>query len=215
MSTVHNFATSLRRSETQVDAAWWEAVYRKAFPTMAAMVSIRQDGWAQRGGIDRIIILASGKEIKIDEKIRQRDFNDVLLEYWSNTERRIPGWIAKDLACDFVAYTYLETQRCFLLPFLLLRRAWKQHGQDWIARAERQEEGFQKVVARNKAFVGNGLKSSAEARKNQGYTTTSVAISWNVLSEALTDAMVICFSPETLVIPHGEEPTTETTYVKQ
>ena len=198
MSTVHNFATSLRRSEVQVDATWWEAVYRKAFPTMAAMVPVRQDGWAQRGGIDRIIILASGKEIKIDEKVRDRDFNDVLLEYWSNTERRIPGWIAKDLACDFVAYAYLETQRCFLLPFPLLRRAWKQHGREWVEKAESQEEEFRKVVARN-----------------QGYITTSVAVSWNVLSEALTDSMVICFSPETLVVPHREETTREATRLRQ
>ena len=198
MSTVHSFATSLRRSETQVDAAWWEAVYRKAFPTMAAMVPIRQDGWAQRGGIDRIIVLASGKEIKIDEKVRQRDFNDVLLEYWSNTERRIPGWVAKDLACDFVAYAYLETQRCFLLPFLLLRRAWKQHGREWVSRAEKEEEGYKKVVA-----------------QNQGYTTTSVAVSWDILYQAISDAMVIYFSPETLTVPHREEPTTEATCPRQ
>ncbi len=53
MSTVHSFQDSLRRSEAQVDAEWWEAVYRKAFPTMKAMVSISEDGWAQRGGVDR------------------------------------------------------------------------------------------------------------------------------------------------------------------
>ena len=198
MSTVHNFATSLRRSETQIDAAWWEAVYRKAFPTMAAMVPIRQDGWAQRGGIDRIIILASGKEIKIDEKVRDRDFNDVLLEYWSNAERRIPGWVAKDLACDFVAYAYLETQRCFLLPFHLLRRAWKHHGREWVSRAEKKEEGYKKVVA-----------------QNRGYTTTSVAVSWDILYEAICDAMVVCFSPETLVTLHQEETTTEAACVSQ
>ena len=151
MSTVHNFATSLRRSETQIDAAWWEAVYRKAFPTMAAMVPIRQDGWAQRGGIDRIIILASGKEIKIDEKVRDRDFNDVLLEYWSNAERRIPGWVAKDLACDFVAYAYLETQRCFLLPFHLLRRAWKHHGREWVSRAEKKRKATRRWLPKTEA----------------------------------------------------------------
>ena len=198
MSTVHNFATSLRRSETQIDAAWWEAVYRKAFPTMAAMVPIRQDGWAQRRGIDRIIILASGKEIKIDEKVRDRDFNDVLLEYWSNAERRIPGWVAKDLACDFVAYAYLETQRCFLLPLHLLRRAWKHHGREWVSRAEKKEEGYKKVVA-----------------QNRGYTTTSVAVSWDILYEAICDAMVVCFSPETLVTLHQEETTTEAACVSQ
>ena len=198
MSTVHNFATSLRCSETQVNAAFWEAVYRKAFPTMAAMVPIRQDGWAQRGGIDRIIVLASGKEIKIDEKVRQRDFNDVLLEYWSNTERRIPGWIAKDLACDFVAYAYLETQRCFFLPFPLLRRTWKQHGREWVSRAEKEEEGYKKVVA-----------------QNRGYTTTSVAVSWDILYQAICDAMVVCFSPETLVVPHREELTMEVACASQ
>ena len=188
MSTqVHDFATSLRRSEAQVDAGWWEVVYRKAFPTMKEMVSISEDGWAQRGGIDRLIVLTSGKVITVDEKVRLKDFNDVLLEYWSDTERRTPGWIAKDLACDFIAYAYLETQRCFLLPFHLLRRAWKQNGREWVSRAERKEEGFKKVVA-----------------QNRGYTTTSVAISWNVLSEALIDSAVIYFSPETIGFPEAE-----------
>jgi hypothetical protein len=31
----------------------------------------------------------------------QRD--DILLEYYSNYERRTLGWIAKDLACDLIA----------------------------------------------------------------------------------------------------------------
>ena len=198
MPVVHAFRDSLRRSETQVDAAWWEAVYRKAFPTMTAAVPIRQDGWAQRGGIDRVIVLASGKTLTVDEKVRQKDFNDVLLEYWSNTERRIPGWVAKDLACDFVAYAYLETQRCFLLPFHLLRRAWKQHGREWVSKAEREEEGYKKVVA-----------------QNRGYTTTSVAVSWDILYQAISDAMVIYFSPETLTVPRREEPTMEVACVRQ
>ena len=198
MSATHNFATSLRCSETQVDAARWEAMYKKAFPTMTAAVPIRQDGWAQRGGIDRVITLASGKTITVDEKVRQKDFNDILLEYWSDTERRTPGWIAKDLACDFIAYTCLETERCFLLPFHLLRRAWKQHGREWVSRAEKEEEGYKKVVA-----------------QNRGYTTTSVAVSWDILYQAICDAMVVCFSPETLVVPHREEPTMEVACVRQ
>jgi hypothetical protein len=36
---------------------------------------------------------------------------DFLLEYWSDYERRSPGWIEKDLACDFIAYAFVPSRR--------------------------------------------------------------------------------------------------------
>lgn len=52
------------------------------------MVSVRDDGWAQRGGIDRVITLACGRTIKIDEKVRKEDWPDILLERWSDEQRK-------------------------------------------------------------------------------------------------------------------------------
>lgn len=57
----HDFLTSLALSQTYADAPWWLDLYRQAFPTLVSAVCVRDDGWAQRGGIDRVLTLACGR----------------------------------------------------------------------------------------------------------------------------------------------------------
>lgn len=171
--TVHNFAESLRLSASYVDAPWWEEVYRAFFPNYAGMVSVREDGWAQRGGIDRVVTLRSGKTVTVDEKVRSGEWQDILLERWSDQARHIPGWVQKDLACDFIAYAFVQSRRCYLLPFPALRRAWLTYGREWIDRAEAREGGFSIVEA-----------------VNRRYTTESVAVPVDILFEAITGALI-------------------------
>lgn len=165
--TVHNFAESLKRSNAEADSPIWNAIYKKAFPTLATAMCVRHDGWAQRGGIDRVITLSSGKTLYVDEKVRSVDYGDVLLEYWSNLERAIPGWIAKDLACDFIAYAVVPSQKCFLLPFHSLRLAWRNNKDRWV-------KDYKKVVA-----------------DNGSYTTVSVAVPEDVLLAAINQSMTV------------------------
>ncbi len=169
MSKVHNFANSLDLSNSQSDDPMWEKVYRSAFPTLETMICVRKDGWAQRGGIDRVLTLSSGKTLTVDEKVRAKDYDDILLEYWSNKEKRIPGWIAKDLACDFIAYAFIPSKRCYLLPFHQLRLAWKNNKDEWV------EKHF-----------------SSHAR-NDRYTTVSVAVPIGILMSAIKDTMTIYY----------------------
>ena len=138
------------------------------------MVSVRKDGWAQRGGIDRVLVLGSGKTLQVDEKVRSKDYDDILLEYWSDVGRQSLGWVAKDLSCDFIAYAFVPSQRCFLLPFPILRRAWHSFGKEWIRCGEQGLHGFRKVEADN----GN-------------YTTVSVAVPVDLLMSALSDSMIV------------------------
>jgi len=91
-------------SERHTDSEWWMDTYRRAFPQLRSAVSVRQDGWAQRGGVDRVLTLACGRTYTVDEKVRAEDWNDILLEQWSDEARRVPGWVQKPLACDFIAY---------------------------------------------------------------------------------------------------------------
>lgn len=162
---VHDFQASLRRSQEQADAPWWGEVYRRAFPDFDGMHCVRDDGWAQRGGIDRVVVLRSGKTVTIDEKVRDKDYDDILLEYWSDYERRTKGWVAKELACDFIAYAFVPSQTCYLLPALALRRAWREHWRHWV-------ETFRRVEARNR-----------------GYTTVSVAVPIDELFLAIDAAL--------------------------
>lgn len=172
--TVHSFSESLAASKAMEDAPWWPRVYSCAFPGFVSMVSVRSDGWAQRGGIDRVITLKSGRTVTVDEKVRSQSYGDILLERWSNRERKTEGWIQKDLACDFIAYAFVPDERCYLFPFLPLRAAWISNGREWIAQAEREADGFRVVLA-----------------KNPNYTTESIAVPIPELLSAVHRAQVV------------------------
>ena len=40
----------------------------------------------------------------------------------------------KDLACNFIAYGFIDYNRCDLLPWVGLRAAWIQNRDDWKVR---------------------------------------------------------------------------------
>jgi len=172
--TVHSFSESLALSHEHEAAPWWREVYAAAFPGLAGMVSVRNDGWAQRGGIDRVLTLKSGRTVTVDEKVRAKSYGDFLLERWSDNRRMTPGWAQKDLACDFIAYAFIPDRRCYLLPFLGLRAAWLKNGREWIAAAENKSGGFSVILA-----------------ENSHYTTESIAVPIPVLLAAIQAAQVI------------------------
>lgn len=126
-----NFGNDLKFSHDQANAPFWEEVYRMAFPDFATMTDVRKDGWAQRGGIDRIVLTSSGMEWKIDEKVRRDDYGDIALEYLSDQDAGTPGWVCKDLACHFINYAILPTKQCYLLPVAPLQYAWRKWGEYW------------------------------------------------------------------------------------
>ena len=177
MTTTHNFKDSLEKSKAQESATFWEPVYRQAFPGFSQMMSVRCDGWAQRGGIDRVVLLSSGKSINIDEKVRYKSYGDIILERWSSREKKTPGWIQKNLATDYIAYAFVPDRRCYLLPFIQLRAAWVKCGRGWIDDAENNRNGFKVVLA-----------------KNPGYTTESIAIPIPELMAEMHRASVITWS---------------------
>jgi len=163
----HDFATSLALSDSYADAPWWMDIYNRAFPTLLSAVSVRADGWAQRGGIDRVLTLACGRTYTVDEKVRTNDWPDILLEQWSDEERRSPGWVQKPLACDFIAYAFAPSRRCYLLPVVPLQRAWRQRGRHWI-----EQYGQRRA-------------------RNPGYVTASVPVPIATLMPAICDAMLV------------------------
>lgn len=164
---VHDFRTSLALSESYVDAEWWLPTYRRAFPNLVAAVPVRKDGWAQRGGIDRLLTLACGRTYSVDEKVRMQAWPDILLEVWSDEERRAPGWVRKPLACDFIAYAFAPTGECFLMPVAPLQRAWRQRGRAWM-----EQYGTRRA-------------------RNVGYVTASVPVPKRVLLDGIAAAMLV------------------------
>jgi hypothetical protein len=163
---VHRFEDS-HALAAEYGADWWIPLYRRAFPTLMSAVAIEQDGWAQRAGIDRLLTLACGRTFTVDEKIRTEDWPDVLLERWSDEARRKPGWVQKPLACDFIAYAFAPSRRCYLLPVALLQRAWRLNGRRWIE--------------------AHGQRRA----RNVGYVSINVPVPVGELAQALLQAMLV------------------------
>ena len=168
---MHDFLGSLAASHAASDLPIWEQIYRAAFPSFCAMVDHRQDGEHQRAGIDRSVILQNSKQILIDEKIRYKPYNDILLEYLSNDRTGALGWVCKPLRADYIAYAIAPLGRCYLLPVIQLQTAWTQKGEFWKLTCR-------EIVA-----------------KNRGYNTLSIAVNPDQLFPAIGAALRVSFSP--------------------
>lgn len=173
--TVHSFTASLDLSAEHAGAPWWDECYRAAFPSLLTHSRVAGDGWGQRGGVDRVLTLASGKTLTADEKVRAEDWPDFALEYWSDAEQRIEGWAIADLACDYIAYAFIPSGRCYLLPFQQLRRAMLDNGAEWV---RRYRKPWHKADNR---------------RGNRIWQTHFVPVPIPVVLEALTDSMLVRF----------------------
>lgn len=169
--TVHDFNESLRRSHAASDLPIWLEIYRQAFPTMQAAIDHRDDGEHQRAGIDRSVILANSKQILIDEKVRWRAYDDIALEYWSDRDRRVPGWVCKPLRCDFICYAIAPLGRAYLLPVQQLQQAWQRHGDQW-------RKAYRDCNAQNARYV-----------------TVSCPVPVSVLFRAIGECLRVSFTP--------------------
>jgi hypothetical protein len=177
MDELANFQNDLAFSHTFEDHPIWDYVYKKTFPTMLGMVSYRQDGFWQREGVDRGIILPTTKQLFVDEKVRGRNkktgkvYDDVLLEYLSSKENNKPGWVCKPLRADYIAYLIYPRGRCYLLPVVQLQIAWLKYGNQWI-------KDYPKIEA-----------------PNPGYTTVSVGVPPDILFQKIGQELRVCFKP--------------------
>lgn len=176
---MNDFQECLKSSHAASDLPFWEVCYRRAFPTMMAMHDHRQDGEHQRAGIDRSVILSNGKTIWIDEKVRWRNketgkvYGDIALEYLSDELRKSPGWVAKPLLCDYIAYAIAPLGKCYLLPVIALQGAWVENGEAWLKSKE-----CHKIRARN-----------------NGWTTLSLCIPVSILFPAIGKMLRVDFDP--------------------
>lgn len=179
MTIVHNFRDQLQWSEAAGYEPFWDAVYKKAFPSLVGHMVCSGNTQGQRMGVDRLLYLSNNLTISIDEKKRREVYTDVLLEYVSVDTTGAPGWMEKDLAIDYLAYAFIPTRKCYLFPWQLLRRSWLHHKSEWIDSGKRQENGFRIVSA-----------------KNNGYRTLSVAVPIHILKETLRRSLAIDVSAD-------------------
>jgi len=145
-----------------------------------------------RKGIDYIARLRGGAALAIDIKERSKGVSDhwsksplfnqvepeLTLEYWSvmpyEDQPGVVGWtLDESKLTDYVLYTFdpVDTQEVFLLPFQLLRMAFRRNAVDWMTH-------FHPKTCTTNGGNGNG-----------GWTTQSVFVpAWCVI-EAVADQM--------------------------
>ena len=133
---MNEFSECLAFSHAAEDLVVWEEVYRKAFHNFVSMESNHTNMELQRLGVDRTILLSTGKEILVDEKVRGRSktgrvYTDIALEYISVDTTNAPGWVCKSLIADYIAYLIAPQGICHLLPVIQLQAAWRKCGEAW------------------------------------------------------------------------------------
>lgn len=186
-SVVHSFREQLEFSADLSNEAAWVSFYRRLWPTAIACVRLDAKGQGQRDGLDRAIHFESGKVFYIDEKNRRKDYSDLLLEDWSvwyseKHPRNKIGWaLDEQKRCDFVAYAIHPKQVCYLLPFELLRLAFKTKHDEW----ERLERPHGRVPD----------------AMNDGYRTRNIAVPWTLVRAAIIEQMHRRFSARELNLP--------------
>ena len=173
---IHDFHERLEYSSGLSDEPSWRAFYRRLWPDMVACHLIDGPSKWQQWGVDRVVYTASGQRFLIDEKKRTKDYGDILLEEWSVWRGEAAagnkiGWsLDAEKQCDFIAYSIPSAEKCYFLPFELLRQAF--------------------VVNRLRWRRDYGVRTA----RNHGYDTVNVPVPWVELKKRLCQQMIRRFS---------------------
>jgi hypothetical protein len=133
---MNDWPTDLEYSLDKVGDQFIDEIYYKAFPHLTG-IEVVSDLELQKKGVDKILDL-SGKKVLVDEKRRRKDYGDILLEEYSNFERKTTGWLGRTKYTDYIAYILMDTKKVYLLPFLLLQKCWINNYKDWLAKYGRK-----------------------------------------------------------------------------
>lgn len=143
-------------------------------------VSVRKtDTKTDKKGVDYIVTTSGGAEIYIDAKTRmpgasrywKNGIPDLALEKYSVVEQKKVGWLFKksDIHPDYILFTFdrSDTDKCFLIPFHLLKKACYQKGREWF------------------------LKYPYREQNNGTYKSSALYVPADVVIRAVNDAMIL------------------------
>lgn len=137
------FNEDLKFSES-LDSNFWNKIYSRAFPNHISFFRSKsqKESDMQQYGIDTTVVLSSGKPVFVEEKIRRKNYGDILLEVIANDKTSAMGWIEKDQMSDYILYIICETEQVYVLPTIQLQQAWRKNKDKWL-------EEFGTVPAKN------------------------------------------------------------------
>jgi hypothetical protein len=163
VTSKNDFITDLKYSFEEGESNLFDGLYSRIFSGLK-FVEVVKDMKRQLKGIDKVLHFNNGMQLTIDEKKRRYNYGDIILEVWSNYNQRKFGWLYT-CQCDYIVYAVMPLQKVYLLPTMLLRKAWLTHQRNWT-------KEYRQVRAKNKY-----------------YTTVSIAIPTNILLDAISSEM--------------------------
>ncbi len=134
--TDHNFRESLQKSEEDGQSEDWDLIYEHFWPKYTARYDDSKNMALQMSGIDDIIFDEAGKTVWIDRKVRfeRKDGNiykDILLELYSDKDRKVPGWTWKESKVDYILYLNRMCNECHCIPFPQLKKVFLDKKVEW------------------------------------------------------------------------------------
>lgn len=137
--TAHNFNNKLQCSKGVLSESIEDTI-KAMLPGCVDVDGASED--EDKNGIDYWAHLESGHSVAIDVKTRERGCKkfwqnglpELALEVWSNVSRKTIGWtldVSKKTEYVFYIFDQSDSNECFLIPFQLLRSAFKKNGRDW------------------------------------------------------------------------------------
>lgn len=154
---------SFERSQSLFLEACWKRWWPEATRTPVT------DRQTQLSGIDAFLYAGKAK-VAVEEKVRARDYGDVLLELVSNDRTRTPGWSVKGAASRLLLYAFADTRRAWVFPMTAVQVVTNLNASRWRGR-------YGEKIA-----------------KNPGYNSVNVAVPFEVFMHVIDmeHGIVLC-----------------------
>ena len=174
MDNINDFKKQNEHSNSNEVDIMFEVAYKRLFgDSLVRIEKIEYDNSLPRthpinklqlNGVDKILHFEDREPIKVDEKLRTKDWGDMLLELESNTTTHTHGWLLNpNSETELIAYLFEETQRVIFVRHDELLAAYHKNAHNWVRNATKFDNGYREIFAKNvREDVVTGKKTKFE-----------------------------------------------------
>lgn len=138
-----------------------------SFMGVISRIDSIKDKEMQFAGIDKLILFSNGKTLKLEEKVRRKDYGDILIEIIANnnfasydhitnefkyTELKGVGWGMKNYSSDLLFYFIESENKGFMFSWKKFQAIFKGYLPIWYDLALQKKQGFAIRIAKNKTY---------------------------------------------------------------
>jgi len=134
-SRLASFEEDYAHSEIMMKELGREKIYKAFFPRLKRIRREFRKEY-QKKGIDTVVVLPE-TTLWIEEKVMRKDWPEFALEYYSNKEREILGWMNRDLKCDYIVFAFYPSKTIYLIEWKELKNLWDRKKREWLKTKER------------------------------------------------------------------------------